>query len=218
MKISQLRLNSNDFSFEQLTSLHQLQPQLITAFGPPQFFSSLNLGQKLKSHFPSCHIIGCSTPHSDSLILSAVNFKRPILKSTMVPFRAHHDCVHAGQKIGLNLKSPDLTGIFLLGQGEKANGANLLSGLKNKVAKEVVISGGLAKSDGLSSPTYVLLNEIVSSEIIAAFGIYGKALQLVLGNQPSPSEICAEICPPGMIDDCQSNEQIQSPTRISEAA
>ncbi|MGZ3772283.1 MAG: FIST signal transduction protein [Pseudobdellovibrionaceae bacterium] len=190
MKVQQKRISKKEFSVSDFKNLTEINPHLVTVFGAVKYFEDHNLGKKLKDIFPNAHVIGCSTAgeisedgvFDENLIITSVHFKKPNFKSFYSKFSNLEDSENAGAKLAEGVLSNDLNGIFILGQGININGSALIAGIRSKVAPNVVITGGLAGDGGVFKKTYVLSNEIVSSDIIAGVGLYGSDVTLGFGS------------------------------------
>lgn len=190
MKTQQVKLNKTNFSADDFKDLSSLNPQLVTVFGAVKYFEDLTLGKKLKEYFKDAHIIGCSTAgeisedgvFDETLIVTAVHFKNPHFKSFYSSISKLDESSIAGEKLATGIVQQDLNGLFVLGQGVNINGSALISGIHSKVGGKVVITGGLAGDGGAFKKTYVLSNELVSSEIIACVALYGTDVKLGFGS------------------------------------
>lgn len=190
MKIQQGKISKKDFSAHDFEKLVEINPQLVTVFGAVKYFEDPNLGKKIKGFFPDANVIGCSTAgeisedgvFDETLIITAVHFNKPNFKSFYSKFSSLEESENAGSQLASGLTSSDLNGIFVLGQGININGSALISGIRSKVASNVVITGGLAGDGGAFKKTYVLSNDIVSSDIIAGVGLYGTDVTLGFGS------------------------------------
>lgn len=189
MKISQVKLSQLTWTDKKLSSLVSLSPHLITVFGSPEYFEDRTLGARLRKLFPESQIIGCSTAgeisesgfSEQSLIVSGVRFNNPNVKTFSAPLHGITDSFAAGARLGMRLVAPDLSGVFILGQGVGASGNRLVQGLRSKISQKVIVTGGLAATNEDFQKTYILANEVVAPDVLAAFGLYGKNLKLAYG-------------------------------------
>lgn len=190
MKTQQSRISKTDFSAQDFSKLAEIKPQLVTVFGAVKFFEDKNIGKKLKTIFPDAHVIGCSTAgeisedgvFDENLIVTAVHFNKPNFKSFYSKISNLEDSENAGAKLASGVLANDINGLFVLGQGININGSALISGIRSKVSSNVVITGGLAGDGGAFKQTYVLSNEVVSSDIVAGIALYGKDVTLGFGS------------------------------------
>jgi hypothetical protein len=108
-------------------------------------------------------LLGCSTGseihgrdvQDETLGTTALHFARThIAAATDVPDMGGSFMPVA---IGAQLSRPDLAAIFVLSDGTRVNGSELVRGLRTKIGADVVLTGGLA-GDGARFGTYVGLN------------------------------------------------------------
>jgi hypothetical protein len=209
MKTQQCRISKKDFSAQDLKSLVDINPQLVTVFGGVSYFENPELGKKIKSILPNAHVIGCSTAgeisedgvYDNNLIITAIHFKKPNFKSFYSHISKLEDSEQSGAKLAEGLVNKDLNGIFVLGQGVNINGSALISGIRAKASSNVVVTGGLAGDGGAFKKTYVLSNEIVSSEIVAGVGLYGADVTMSFGSMGG----WEPFGPPRKVTKCASN-------------
>lgn len=164
---------------------------LIIVFAAPDFLHHAEPIQELKKHYPHSHIIGCSSAGeifgpsiSDKSITVAVcKFEKTQLKTTMHKIDSTEDSYQAGANIAGELKGDDLAGIFILSDGLKINGSELVRGLNSINQKNVVITGGLAGDGKAFKQTWTIYNgEVVPGKIVAV-GIYGKDVRIGHGSR-----------------------------------
>lgn len=209
MKTQQCRISKKDFNAQDLKALVDINPQLVTVFGGVSYFENPELGKKIKSILPNAHVIGCSTAgeiseegvYDNNLIITAIHFKKPNFKSFYSHINKLEESEKAGHKLAEGLVNKDLNGIFVLGQGVNINGSALISGIRAKAASNVVVTGGLAGDGGAFKKTYVLSNDIVSSEIVAGIGLYGSDVTINFGSMGG----WEPFGPPRKVTKCSSN-------------
>ena len=88
----------------------------------------------------------------------------------------------AGKNLVYQLPKENLKLIFVLSDGGKVNGSELVKGLNFDLNKEVLITGGLAGDGAKFEHTFVGLNAIPQSGNIVAIGFYGEKIQLSHGS------------------------------------
>ncbi len=193
MKTCQVTLSKKDFTINDLAAIQAINPQWITVFGHLSFFESGHLGKQLKGFFPSAEIIGCSSAGEISnqgvfdqrLVVTGVHFEKVQLKSTFCEFQGNDKSEWTGQQIAQRLAGKnrdDVSGLFVLNQGVNVNGGDFITGLKENLHNNTVITGGLAGDGGAFKKTYVLCNDKVSSDMAAAVAFYGPHLQIGSGS------------------------------------
>jgi hypothetical protein len=89
----------------------------------------------------------------------------------------------AGRSIGRELARPDLKALFVLSDGTKTNGSDLVRGLRDAVGPGVVLCGGLAGDGPNFGTTYVGLNAAPVPGRVTAIGLSGN--KLIVGHGSS---------------------------------
>ena len=91
--------------------------------------------------------------------------------------------IEAGRSIGRALACSDLKALFVLSDGTKTNGSDLVRGLRDAVGPDVVLCGGLAGDGANFGTTYVGLNAPPAPGRVAAIGFSGD--KLIVGHGSS---------------------------------
>ena len=71
-------------------------------------------------------------------------FENTNLQCITAEVKNMHESWAAGQTLANNLKSADLTAIFILSDGLNVNGTQLVNGMKANVSENVIISHGIS--------------------------------------------------------------------------
>lgn len=190
MKTVQSILKSGRLNEEELKSIKDIHPQLILAFGSPEFFSDPAVFQQVKDALPDSLILGCSTAgeinnegvSENTLVLSSASFARPEFRGAMVDFNGLDDSYEAGRRLGNQLKDDKLTSVFILGQGVNINGSAIIDGIRSVVGPNVVVTGGLAGDGGKFEKTFCALNDKVSDHNLVGIGIYNDSVKVSYGS------------------------------------
>lgn len=190
MKTAQVKFKKDGFTKSDLDKILAISPHMVTVFGATKYFEDRTLGKRLKEFMPNAHIIGCSTAGEIShdgvtdneLVITGVFFNKPNLKSGFTTYAGLEASKSGGETLAKQLAAEDLNGIFVIGQGLNINGSDLISGIKQHVSNEVVITGGLAGDAADFKKTYVLCNDSVEQNTVAAIGFYGKDLRIGFGS------------------------------------
>ncbi len=114
----------------------------------------------------------------ESLSVTALSFEHTTLKSAEAILEKAGSSFAAGDILGKSLDGKDLRAIFILSDGLRVNGSELVRGVRSATGPDVVITGGLAGDGPRVGNTYVGLNELPRSGRIAAIGFYGDAIRL----------------------------------------
>jgi hypothetical protein len=104
------------------------------------------------------------------------------LKCAEAPVENAGGSFDAGKTIGKRLAAPDLKTIFILSDGTRVNGSELIRGVRAHAGNKVVITGGLAGDGPRFGTTYVGLNDTPAPGRVAAVGFYGDAIAVGHGS------------------------------------
>ena len=174
---------------EFLIPLAQIDPQLLLVFGSPALFTGENLAAELARRFPRAVRLGCSTAgeiagsvvENGSLVVTALNFARTILKPANTKLAGMEDSYAAGERLGDQLAGPGLKAVLIFGQGVNINGSALVDGMASRLPAGLAISGGLAGDDGAFRQTWVLDDKGIFTDNISAVGFYGDHIRFSHG-------------------------------------
>ena len=162
---------------------------LVLAFGSPETIS--NRWSELRERHPKAVVLGCSTGGEihgcdvadETLSATAFEFARTEIAAAEADMDQHGgSSFEAGKAIGIQLARDNLVILFVLSDGTRVNGSELVRGLRSAVGDRVVLTGGLAGDGPRFGTTYVGLNAPPSPGKIAAVGLYGSALRVGHGS------------------------------------
>jgi hypothetical protein len=162
---------------------------LVLAFGSPETIAAR--WSELRERHPKAVVLGCSTGGEihgcdvtdETLSATAFEFARTGIAAAEADVDAHGgSSFEAGKAVGAQLARDDLAILFVLSDGTRVNGSELVRGLRAAVGDRVVLTGGLAGDGPRFGTTYVGLNAPPSPGKIAAVGLYGSALRVGHGS------------------------------------
>ena len=164
---------------------------LILAFGDPSVADDPRPIRDLLQRYPNSHLLGCSTSGqivSDSIVdggLCALfmRFEHARIRLAQAAVHTFADSRHAGARIGRDLCGKDLSGVFVLSDGIKVNGAQLIDGLRSELPDSVPVTGGLAGDADRFERTWICADGEPMIEHVAAVGIYGRNVNLWHGSK-----------------------------------
>lgn len=190
MKSKQIKIENEAQWAKAKNAMLELNPNLVMIFGGTSHFEKTDLVAKISKDFKSVLIIGCSTAgeisndgvSEESLIVTACALNNADFRPVWSDFSDMDHTIDGGRSLGAKLATKDLKAIFLLGRGLDINGSALINGIKEKVGKEVIITGGLAGDGGRFQKTYTVLNGEISSSRVVGFGIYGDQIEVSFGS------------------------------------
>lgn len=187
MKIQQIAFQSNGWQdISETKEFNPLKANLVFAFGERICLERIQPYQHIRNLYPSADIVINSTSgeifndlvHSDTIIVTAVEFEKTIIRTTQIDIHHHLESVNAGEYVANNLLSDDLKAIFILSDGSNVNGSALIAALKEKTDNKIFISGGLAGDGYRFEKTLVGLNENPLPGKIVGIGFYSKFLKV----------------------------------------
>jgi hypothetical protein len=170
-------------------TLFPFSPDLILVFGAPAAFEP-KLHSCLRGAFPDTRLMGCSTAGEicqdsvldSTLVLSAVKFEHARWRVAQTHFDGLADSAAAGGRIATALAAPDLHHLFVLAPGVDINGSALIEGVRAQVPNQVILTGGLASDGGSFTRTFVMSDEGISHDRVAAVAFYGERLRVGTGS------------------------------------
>ena len=157
---------------------------LVFAFTSKKALESVKLYDVLKNEYPNATILMGTTAgeisdievFSESVSVTAIQFEKTSLKVFYEDVTEDNEAL--GTKISENLADENLRHIFLMSDGLKVNGTELIKGINEKLPEGVSVTGGLSGDGADFSETLVGLNEEPVSGKVAAIGLYGDSINV----------------------------------------
>lgn len=173
--------------FPELDSEHTL----VLIFAAPEFITDPRPIQELAQFYKKSKVIGCSsageiygpniTDHSISV--AVVQFEKTPIKIAAKKIQNMDESFVAGKEILSSLANNELRGVFILSDGLKVNGSELVRGFNSAKKKEVIITGGLAGDGSQFKKTWTVLNGEIITDNIVAVGFYGDHIKIGHGSR-----------------------------------
>lgn len=147
--------------------------------------------QALKRLFPQSVIVGCSTSgqftedqlNDQEIVIGIAKFDATRIGHASALLEDGDDAsIMAGETLANTLLEDDLKAIFVLSDGIKVNGSELIKGFNNQLPEEVIVTGGLAGDQERFEATWVLDDDKANSGAVVAIGLYGEALRVAYGS------------------------------------
>ncbi|MCP4699313.1 MAG: hypothetical protein GY862_21065 [Gammaproteobacteria bacterium] len=184
MKIEQ-RSWTADTGWEDGAERLDAPAQLVLAFGSQALLSDAAKFAELRTEYPDAHLLMNSTSgeiydsfvQDDSLVVTAIHFAKTKIKSAAVKIADYADSRAAGRELATAFEAAGLAHLFVISDGLKVNGSELVIGLNEKIPPQVPITGGLAGDGSAFARTLVGLDAQPAEGNIAAIGFYGDALK-----------------------------------------
>ena len=163
---------------------------LVLAFGGTSQLRDPERFADIKASYPNAHIMGCSTAGEifgtsvcdDSLVATAVEFEQTGLQVAQVRISEVKNSREAGTRLARALPQDGLIHVFVISDGLKINGSELVAGMREHLPEKVAITGGLSGDGARFEQTWVCLDDAPEEGIIAALGFYGTHLKVGYGS------------------------------------
>lgn len=160
--------------------------QLVFLFGSTSILREKKWLSDIKQTYPNAHLLGCSTAgeiygtqvSDDSLVATAVEFQYTQIKGSKVKIDKMENSCAVGEQLALSLEKENLVHVFVLSDGLKINGSDLVKGLSMHLPNHVSITGGLSGDGARFKETSVLWDDEPESNAVAALGFYGSRLHV----------------------------------------
>lgn len=187
MRTQQLIFQSQEYKNEEF----EFEPQLLILFGSRAILEDGQIIKSLREKYPNTIFTGCSTSgeiagnavHDDTLAATAVKFDKTSVQAVCVEQNQEMDSYRAGKELIDLMEKDDLTHVFLLSEGLKVNGTDLVKGISENLDKKISVTGGLAGDGALFEKTMVITPEgEIKEGIITAVGFYGENLEVGYGS------------------------------------
>jgi hypothetical protein len=174
--------------------------QLILVFGATSILKEKKIFEQVKKSYSQAHILGCSTAGEiygtrvadDSIVINAVSFEHTEFKGVQLRLDQIKNDFQAGEYLAKALplsmpiaksgKMEKLVHVFVLSDGLKVNGSNLVEGLMGHLPGGVTVTGGLAGDGERFGETLVFYDSDPQKDTIAALGFYGTKLKVGFGS------------------------------------
>lgn len=182
MKIKQFQITDNyQYKVEKDDNIN-----VVLCFGSKQLLNDQNLISNISTAFPKANIAYCSTAGEiyddqvldNSISAVAIQFDHTQVLSNSISIDHYSDSFDAGKNLVSSFDTEDLRYIFVLSDGSKVNGSELVKGMNDIIGDKIPITGGLAGDGPYFESTLVGLNEQPASGKIIALAFYGDKLKI----------------------------------------
>jgi hypothetical protein len=181
------------YSGESSVKEFSFTPDLVFIFGNRELLEKSPVSQRLHEIYPDAVFSGCSTAGEiagesvgdNSIIVTGIHFNDTPLKSASVPLvDINFSSFEAGKTLVSLLPSEGLKHVFVVSDGLRVNGTDLVRGMRAGLAPHVTLTGGLA-GDGSKFQRTVIVepNGSIAFESVAAVGFYGDSISIGFGSR-----------------------------------
>lgn len=191
MKIEQTKWTESRGWEPNAPGISDLKAHLVFIFGAIALLKDQICFDVISSAYPNAHFMGCSTSGEicgtqvmdDSLVVTAIEFESSTVRGGIVSLNeTENDSYLMGCKLAQLLEKDGLVHVFVLSDGLKVNGSNLVRGLIDNLPENVAVTGGLAADGGLFQETCVFWDSTPQRESVAVLGLYGNDLKVGYGS------------------------------------
>ena len=160
------------------------------AFGSRNVLSDPASLAALRAAFPDVPLVGCSTAgeicgtnvQDGTLSVTAVRFEHTRLRFARRAVADPSAGREAAREIARELAADDLVSVFVLSDGLRVYGPDVVAGLGDVLPPRVVVTGGLAADGSEFCETVVLSERGLETHTIVAVGFYGDRLRVGHGS------------------------------------
>ncbi|WP_138480331.1 FIST signal transduction protein [Dyadobacter bucti] len=168
-------------------------PQLLFVFGNRELLEKSGITSDLAQKYPHAVFIGCSTAgeivnesvKDNTIIVTAVLFEKTTLESSRVTLDdIGFDSIEAGKRLVSQFPAAGLKHVFVVSDGLRVNGTDLVKGMIAGLDADVTVTGGLAGDGSHFSRTVIVEPDgTIATESVAAIGFYGESLSIGFGSR-----------------------------------
>jgi hypothetical protein len=163
---------------------------LVLVFGATSLLRDHDHLTRLGRIYPGAHILGCSTAGEihgtrvldDSLVVTAVHFESTPIQGAKIKLDTVKSSREAGERLARHLKSEGLAHVFVLSDGLKVNGSDLVKGLVDNLPPHVSVTGGLSGDGSRFQETLVAWDGPAEPDTVAVLGLYGERIKVGYGS------------------------------------
>lgn len=163
---------------------------LVLVFGSTSLMSSPERLEEVRRAFPGALLLGCSTAGEifgtqvadDSLVATAMHFESTRIRGARIRLADAGSSAEAGERLSRELIADDLAHVFVLSDGLKVNGSELVAGMARVLPSSVAVTGGLSGDGVRFQQTLVCLDGPAEEGWVAGVGFYGANLRIGYGS------------------------------------
>lgn len=164
--------------------------QLVLLFGSTAILKAGAYMGEIKQAYPNAHLLGCSTAGEicgthvldESLVVTAVQFEFSHVQGARITLSEAGDSLNVGRRLAEALETDGLVHVFVLSDGLKINGSELVKGLTQYLPPNVTVTGGLSGDGDRFQETLVLWDRLPQRDTIGVVGLYGERLKVGYGS------------------------------------
>lgn len=163
---------------------------LVLLFGAPARLTDGPLLEAVTRAFPKAHFLGCSTAGEiagtrvldESLVVTAVAFAHARVQGARVGIEQGDSGRTLGARLARSIDPVGLAHVFVLSDGLRFNGTEVVRGLSTHLPDGVTVTGGLSGDGARFQDTLVIWDGAPARNTVAAIGFYGPGLTIGCGS------------------------------------
>lgn len=163
---------------------------LVFVFGSREPLARSGAWSDIGQLYPDAQIIGCSTAgeirdvnlEDAGITTTAVRFAGTQIRTVHADLAEHGSSYDVGARLAAALRADDLAHVFVLSDGLRVNGSELVRGFAAGLPSTVAVTGGLSGDGAHFQQTLVLLNSPPVEGRVVALGLYGSRLRVGFGS------------------------------------
>jgi hypothetical protein len=162
----------------------------VLVFGSPSTLIDAEPLCSLARRYPDSLLFGCSTAgeiHGTrvtdlSMVATAMAFDDTPIRAGRVHIEDASHSFEAGRQLAASIPAAGLCHAFVLSDGLRVNGSELVRGLRSELPARVSVTGGLSGDGASFQRTHVIWDGRPESGIAAIVGFYGDRLVVGYGS------------------------------------
>jgi hypothetical protein len=181
------------YSSETAAEKFTFTPDLIFVFGNRELLEKSSISTQLHDYYPNAIFSGCSTAGEiagesvteNTIVVTGIKFNDTGLQAASIDLvDINYDSTVAGKTLVSQLPSEGLRHVFVVSDGTRVNGTDLVQGMRSGLGPHVTLTGGLAGDGSKFQKTVILRPDgQVVNESVAAVGFYGDAINIGFGSR-----------------------------------
>lgn len=164
---------------------------LVVVFGSREYLDEQEPFHELAEAYPTSHVVGCSTSGEiagrrlldESLSVVEMAFETTEVRVASATVEDGSNSEAVGNSLGKQLLDDGLQAVFVLSNGLKVNGTQLVAGMNAVLPDDVITTGGLAGDAEAFERTWVLHGGAAVLDRTVAIGFYGDDVVVTHGSQ-----------------------------------
>ncbi len=182
MKTARLDYRSGSWTNWDSWSGNDHNVQLIFVFADRFLLESPDWVEPVRARFPEAHCVLASTAGEisgtsimeKSAVAVLIQFEKTPFHIANANLNDFESSVKLGKQLGAMLPNTNLSHVFVISDGSRVNGDELILGMQQSLPPGLPISGGLAGDYGRFEKTLVGLDNDIRDGNVVLIGFYGK--------------------------------------------